>query len=259
MSIFEPYNEDLFFSTDCHYPKEYQWYLALGSILSAYNGDYVNDIKNNLHIDWIKQSLETMWGVTDNATFKDTANWLINEGHRTKYLPRLNLIKHYHLEIENANNFFKSIYETIPNIGIVYYQFKNKNTLKQFIKDNDLKPAMLGKLLNIVSYCPELYKEHIADYMAVTNLWAWDAVRLVNLCRWSLNCGYINHDEFMHYVSQIKEPVQNAYDNWQDVAIAYAITAVIWSPSPGRAESFAVPVGKLLKDPHSLLKVVSFK
>lgn len=259
MSANSSNSKHLYFSNDCNFPKEYEWYIALGSILSAYNGDYVNDLKTFYHIKWIENGLSKMWDIKDNKTFKDTANWLIEEGHRTKYLPRLDLLKRYRFEIENANIFFRILFKILPDSAISYYQKKNKNHIRDIKNSDNLNYKYFGKLLQIAVEYLDLYQKNIGDYIQVDSLLAWDAVRLINISRWALNCNYINEEEFYYYISQIKEPIQNTYDNWQQIALAYATAAIIWHPVKRRAKSFPIALGELLNDERSLLVTCPFK
>lgn len=259
MSANSSNSKHLYFSNDYNFPKEYEWYIALGSILSAYNGDYVNDLKTFYHIKWIENGLSKMWDIKDNKTFKDTANWLIEEGHRTKYLPRLDLLKRYRFEIENANIFFRILFKILPDSAISYYQKKNKNHIRDIKNSDNLNYKYFGKLLQITVEYLDLYQKNIGDYIQVDSLLAWDAVRLINISRWALNCNYINEEEFYYYISQIKEPIQNTYDNWQQIALAYATAAIIWHPVKRRAKSFPIALGELLNDERSLLVTCPFK
>lgn len=266
MSYDELDSSELHFSSDPDLPKEQQWFIALGSFLSAYNGDYVNDIKTRYDEFYIKEGLSSMWGIIDKETFKETANWLITTGHRAQYLPRLELVKKYCSEINNANNFFKLVFKLIPRLSMIYYQIKTKTDfrvkLKELEMDQIQEKETNGTFANMLTtglYCIDLYEKNISNFQNVTNLLAWDAVRLINISRWALICGYINQDEFYQYISQVEEPVQSAYDDWTQVAIAYAIAGILWSPSEERANALAIPFSKLLKDKRSLINQCCFK
>lgn len=259
-------NKELHFSTEPNIAKNEEWFVALGSILSSYNGDYINTFDTRYSLESLSEGLSSMWGITDKTSFDKVANWLINEGQRTKYLPRLVLVKKFVTEVNNVNGFLKALFKILPRLSMIYYQIKTKTDFRQNIKELDMdqldeeeKNGTFANMLTTGLYCSTIYKQHMKDYLDIQNLLAWDSVRLVNICRWAMLVGYISREESIRYMNQIKSQIQMTYCGWDEVATAYAVAGILWSPSEERADALAVSIGKLLNDKRSLINQCDFR
>ncbi|BDR52534.1 hypothetical protein KIM372_04410 [Bombiscardovia nodaiensis] len=246
--------------TSEHYNFDQQWLLALGSFMCAYTGDYVNAFESTGNESYVKMNLEDAWDIVDANSFRETAQSLITAGHRTQFQPHMQLIASYRETLDNAGGLMKFAVNVIPNAALPYFQKKHSMDFRQVAPALGLELTELARMLEIgYGKATMEHDELLRDMPSVDNILAWDAVRVVNISRLAMLAGYISQEEAEQYASQLKAQVQDTYDSWRSVGVAYALGAIIWHPSQTRAEAMNRTVSMLLDDPRALVNKISFK
>lgn len=262
-------NDKLHYKENVVLTHQTKWLVALSSILSSFNGDYVNALETGKSDGHLTDSLPNIWGIADRDSFIEQATWLTQEGQRSKYQPNLELVK-----LLNESTFEKPL----PIIGKLFYTMNMDELLFTFTniklfftqkpKLDQLSDALgLKRKTNKINMLLPIYQEWLAtirrkklgNVSAIDSLLAWDAVRLVNICRWSLQLGYIREIEFVEYANQLTVDVKKTYQSWDEVIVAYAIAGFIWNSDEGRVKNMVRTLNMLKKDPQSLINQVPFK
>lgn len=254
-------NEILHYNHDVNLMKCDPWIIGLVSILSAYNGDYVNTLETRHSLSFIESGLKSMWGITDRETYDERAKGLMAANCSRDYQKSLTYIKSYQSCINNANGLIKFVVKALPNIGIIYYQAVNKVDLRKIAQElNSGNTVELGAMLtNSVDWSKQLQESGIGSLDNSRSLLAWDAVRLANISRWSLHMNYIDFATFEQNCNALKQQLQLDYDSWQQVALDYIIGGLIWDGSEERATELIKGVKLLLNDAISPINRVQFK
>jgi hypothetical protein len=93
----------------------------------------------------------------------------------------------------------------------------------------------------------------------LSNLVAWDAVRLASLSRWAVQLGFIGREEFASFASALNSQVREAYADWSQVSAAYIAAGLIWRYSDAREEHLLRTNRMLLSDARSPYRSVPFR
>jgi hypothetical protein len=79
-------NDKLHFSNTPDATPQEAWLVTLGAPLSAFNGDHVNTVPTGKEATMrLRDGIAQVWDVNDRASFEDKAEWLVEEGQRSKY------------------------------------------------------------------------------------------------------------------------------------------------------------------------------
>jgi hypothetical protein len=93
----------------------------------------------------------------------------------------------------------------------------------------------------------------------ISDLVAWDAVRLASLSRWAVQLGFIGREEFASFASALNSQVREAYADWSQVSAAYIAAGLIWRYSDAREEHLLRTNRMLLNDARSPYRSVPFR
>lgn len=119
-----------------------------------------------------------------------------------------------------------------------------------FNKYNDY----VGYINNLKQTLPELKKNGYADNISKLtriNTTAWDMGRMVNVARYSYDCGYITASQAWEYIFHAHEASASCYTDWASFGKAYIIGRAMWG---GEGLSLSVmmdTVKELLKNAKS--------
>lgn len=86
-----------------------------------------------------------------------------------------------------------------------------------------------------------------------------DAVCILNIVRLALQVNCIDRVGFIKYVNPIRKQIQEAYYNWNELVLSYAVGSLIWKYSKDRAESIIEAANTFLTHKESPVQVVKFK
>jgi hypothetical protein len=62
---------------------------------------------------------------------------------------------------------------------------------------------------------------------------AWDLGRIIALCRWGYNCGYLDSEEAWEKVMYYAEAIQPLYNSWEEYGLDYCLGRLFWSAGFG--------------------------
>jgi hypothetical protein len=122
--------------------------------------------------------------------------------------------------------------------------------------------AYAGYINNLKQTLPELQKHKFAGGISeLTHIdaTAWDMGRLVNIARYSYDCGYIPADRAWEYIFHAQEVSASCYTDWASFGRAYIIGRAMWG---GENVSLSVMMDtyeELLKNPKSPWMLASLK
>ncbi len=254
-------NKTLHYNHDENLMECDPWVMALVSILSAYNGDYINSIETRYSLPSIEDGLKVMWGITDRETFDVRAAGLIAANCSTDYQRSLTYIKSFVSCMNTANGFMQFVFKILPNISLIYYQAKNKADLNQIARELGSKNTteLCAMLTNALAWSKRLQDSGIGTLESSRSLLAWDAVRLANISRWSLHMNYIDYPTFEQNCNALKQRLQADYDSWQQVALDYIVAGLIWDGSEERATDLMRGAKLLLDDANAPINKTPFK
>lgn len=252
-------NDELHFAPAPVQDPAQRWLVTLSAPLSAFNGDFVDDIATGKEHEVLSEGVEEMWGVHDRGSFEATAQWLVQEGHRAGY----EQVWRAMLSIDEVRRGTPGLMRAVLSMTFpAYYQLKVSRTLNY--------PALAeatGKTvqeLNIALTTSDDLLDDIRDDLAtppesIPGLLAWDAVRLASLSRWAVQLGYIGQEEFTRYAGGLTGQLRDTYNGWNQLSAAYVAAGYIWSPSESRRENLTRTNRLLLKEARSPYKHVAWR
>lgn len=255
-------NEKLHYNKNSNLVPTDPWVIAAISILSAYNGDFINSIETKNTISEIESGLSTMWGITDQITFNERASRLLAGNTSANYHQQhLTYIKSFVSSIEKAPGLIKLVVNALPNTGLIYYQVKNKMDVRKIAQElgEEDSTQVTEMLANALVWSKELQNKGIGTLDNSRNLFAWDAVRLVNICRWALLVGYIDQATFDQFCNAVKPKLQAIYDNWQQVGLDFIIGGLIWNSEESRITGLSRGIKLMLDDLNSPINTTPLK
>lgn len=239
-------------------PAQEQWLVTLSTPLSAFNGDCVNAVLTGKDNDTLREGIAQVWNVSDRASFEQTARWLTEEGQRAKYLPAWKAIGAIDAAVQSTPGVLRLVMDAwFP----AFFQIKAREHLdmRALSAQTGHSSAELSQLMTgSQSWVQALRKHFGVAPDQLTNLVAWDAVRLANLSRWAVQLGYIERAEFADFAGGLASQVRAAYANWSQVSAAYIAAGLIWQYSDAREEHLLRTNRLLLTDTRSPWRSVPF-
>ena len=251
-------NDELHFATAPQCSPEEQWLVTLSAPLSAYNGNYVNAVETGQTQDMLRQGVAGMWGVEDRASFEQTARWLVEEGHRDKYIGAWRGL----VKVDAAHQAAPMLLRAVASVvfpGLFMLKLRSELDYQAFANQTGKSVSDIATLMGSCNdWMGELRKPLGVQPAEITDLVAWDAVRLASLSRWGVELGYIDRSEFAGYASGLAGQVREAYGNWAQVSAAYVAAGLIWNYSEARQEALVRTNAMLLRDARSPYQSVPF-
>lgn len=239
--------------------EEQRWLVTLSAPLSAFNGDFVDDIATGKDNDTIAAGVREMWEVDDRASFEERAQWLVEEGHRAGYEPVWRGMLAIDEVRRNTPAFMRAILAvTFP---AYYYMKASRQMNYQALMDASGKSAedLNGVMSGSADLLDDLRDDLATPPEGITSLVAWDAVRLASLSRWAVQLGYIGADEFTRFAGGLAQQVRAAYTGWNQLSAAYVAAGFIWNPSESRRENLTRTNRMLLKEAKSPYRQVAWR
>lgn len=192
--------------------------LAFGAPLCVYNDDYVDSLESTTDKETLQEMLEEWWEVTDRQSVLETIDWLLNEGQHANSDPALAEIRTRGLdaitEEEKADEDSK--------IGDAF-------TIAEFVTQSN--GSSVGELPKTII--------------------AWDLVRVVNVARWALLCGYIDESEMWKEIETAVGIAEKTFHSWKEYGLSFAVGRGIWRGDTDDYETADEVVSTLLEDKES--------
>lgn len=172
-------------------PKEKQHLLAYGANLALYRSESPRILSVKVDHETLKEGLSSYWDVSNPEEAVETLEWLLTEGHRSRYDQLFMALK--------AGQSF-----TEAEVG------------KSQICYESAQEAMMKKLSFAKS-----------DFDKVDTIAAWDFDRAVNIARWSYILGYITEDQAWGYIARAADAGGHFFQSWKDYFISFAFGRAI--------------------------------
>lgn len=194
--------------------NEKQLYLlAFGAPLFVYNSENVDSYDSQYDVEITKQQMDEWWGIQDHDSAIDTVQWLCNEGHHAKADAVLRLI------LSNA--------ESIP--AELADKYDDVRTILNYMLENQLCTI---------------------EEIPVSSM-AWDLVRVVNVARWTQQCGYITTDEMWQIMNVAAEMATQNFASWEEYGRSFAFGRGVWHGDEDDCETAQDIVTTLLQKEES--------
>ncbi|MGE7672849.1 DUF1266 domain-containing protein [Lysinibacillus sp. NPDC094403] len=172
-------------------PKEKQHLLAYGANLALYRSESPRILSVKVDHETLKEGLSSYWDVSNPEEAVETLEWLLTEGHRTRYDQLFMALK--------AGQSFTE--EEVGKSQVCY---------------ESAQEAMMKKLSFAKS-----------DFDKVDTIAAWDFDRAVNIARWSYILGYITEDQAWGYIARAADAGSHFFQSWKDYFISFAFGRAI--------------------------------
>jgi len=172
-------------------PKEKQHLLAYGANLALYRTDSPRILPIDVDHETLKEVLSSYWDVNNPEEAVETLEWLLTEGHRTRYDELL-------LALQAGQSF------TEEEVG------KSQECYES------AQEAMMKKLSFVKS-----------DFDRVDTIAAWDFDRAVNVARWSYLVGYITEEQAWGYIARAADAGSHFFQSWKDYFMSFAFGRAI--------------------------------
>lgn len=172
-------------------PKEKEHLLAYGANLALYRTDSPRILPIDVDDETLREVLFSYWDVSNTKEAIETLEWLLTEGHRTKYDQLLIALKAGQSFTEEEVGKSQECYESAQE-------------------------AMMKKLSFTKS-----------DFDQVDTIAAWDFDRAVNVARWSYIVGYITEEQAWGYITRAADAGSHFFQSWKNYFMSFAFGRAI--------------------------------
>ncbi len=219
-----------------------QWLIALGSLLSVANGEFLNTIASGENYEKMRRGLYTSWGIHDRESFLEIEENLSHLSSKTAYEAVWAEIRQLFPDYMCGSKAMKlrSFRDGLLAFGWGgYHALTLGSKTKQAIQRLDAKEIEINgtrvreKLKTSLTWFVWLAAANI-DARQVNNLVAWDISRFIYLSRNACDLGWITHAEFFELCAPAARLAQQSYASWKDFLDAHFVAAMIWKCNEGR-------------------------
>jgi hypothetical protein len=105
----------------------------------------------------------------------------------------------------------------------------------------------------------EFAKKPFLRTRAVTSVGAWDYGRLVNVARWSYDCGYLSWEQAWEFIEAGSQLAQQEYTSWEGFATGFLAGRLMWSPESETHGDITDAARALLKAPDGLWSTIPWE
>lgn len=186
--------------------------LALGAPMLVYNDEYTDTIGEQEYVDSLKEQIRNWWNVTDRDSTFEIIDWLLNEGH--------------HAEAD-----------------MILATMRNGQATEELDEDKINDVSLITRYMLENKICDVESMPHTAI--------AWDLVRIVNLGRWSFQCGYITEEDMWNIMCIASEAASANFSSWEEYGMSFVLGRGVWHGDTDDCETAHEIVAELLKNSDS--------
>lgn len=206
---------------DTDLSPEQLYMMAFGAPLFVYDSEFVDVLECQYDAEVIKDQMKDWWGIQDKDTTFEIVQWLLNEGHHDK-----------------ADIILRQIHNNIEEIPA-----------EAADKAEDVYP--------IIEYMIE-NKLCTKETLPTTTI-AWDLVRVVNVARWTYQCGYIGLPDVWKIMREATDVATRTFSSWEEYGKSFALGRGVWRGNEEDCEAAQEIVDTLLNDEASPWKQIVWK
>jgi hypothetical protein len=180
---------------------EQRWTLAAGADLAVRNGQFLDALATGLPHS--HEILSTWWGIESREDALDMLRHLAREGHRASYQQVVTLVRGQPEYAQRA---------LIERVAADIEQPELAETFESLLASMQL---LVGDGLLAADASPP-------------SLLAWDLGRLINICRWCFDVGWLSEEECWRHMLPAADALSREYDSWSELSTAYVMGFVMW-------------------------------
>lgn len=171
------------------------WALGVSAVLTEINNNQHNDFyleeQSEENLELHQRTLKRDWSIETPEELEKTLDWLLNEGHNTKYM--------------NQQNFLRSL------------SLDAMNRYVNAFKNNEDAYNELTLVIN--------YREVLQD----CGILAWDYGRYVSMVRWGGLLSFYPEKRGWELIMPIARRVQETFTDWYHFGTSYYAGRHYWS------------------------------
>ncbi len=192
-----------------------KWAIALTGIMTEVNNDthftLNSDIMNEQNRKDYTNMLSRDWGIKSREDLLMTIDRMEKNGHANS--------------LENI----KSIIGELSGDDFSIFQIYNKYRLSQ-------------KQYNYLKFT-------LANFSLFKNrsILVWDYGRIIALCRWGYDCGYLTKEEAWEKIMYYAKKIQPMYSSWADYGFDYYMGRVFWASGFGKELEYLLQTEQVYK------------
>ena len=255
------YGEPLKIAAHTNLNESQQWVLALGALLPANYGHWLNTMSTGEPLDFMKKSLEFWWGMHDRESYFEIAESLSHLSSKDDYETVWREIRGTFESYTCLNSKIKSAGDALRYFGAgahhaVTAHFKTKRAIKR-LNDDQIEingSPVREKFKTSMTWFSALAYADI-NAKEVNDLSAWDICRFIYISRDACQIGWISEAEYFELCAPAALLAQRNYSSWKELLDAHFIAAMIWSFDEERHRVFKATHTRLLNDANSPMLV----
>lgn len=213
-------NWDINRKNDNSLTGEQLYWMAFGAPIFVYNSEFVDTLECQYDTETIKDQMNEWWGIQDRDSTLEIVRWLFDEGHHDQADVILGQI--------HAND------ETLPED--VADKAEDVYPIVEYMLDNQ--------------YCT---RETLP-----TTVIAWDLVRVINVARWTYQCGYIDLPEVWQIMRQAVDVATRTFSSWEEYGLSFALGRGVWHGEEDDCQPAYEVVTTLLNEETSPWKQITW-
>ncbi|TAE60402.1 MAG: DUF1266 domain-containing protein [Bacteroidetes bacterium] len=217
-------------------PTPSMWPLAAAALVSGARGmDYfqLGGAPPSPRAQALAQrKLRREWEIESEDDFFETLDWLFESGHRTEF-----------------HAFIQKVSTLNPE---EVRQYREEITLGMYGLDTEQEQE------------EELHRVEMIrsnkDNVRYISFFAWDYLRLIEICRLGFLAGYIEEDEALARMLSVSQVLQSRYDSWAEMARQFLVAREFWSCVETQKDGaqWERTLDRLAEDEQSPWKIVPF-
>ncbi len=210
-------------------PLHIRYVLGVGAQLSAFSGSFLNSIATGKDKAMLKSGLEHMWGIASREDFLELAEHLAQFPNKGPYEGMWQGVLGY-VHNPPPGNITNAVFgATIPPPQLT--EAINKVAAARPDIDFAANPNAYTEWTTRILHSRDwvgLMRANGVAVDTVSNLAVWDAGRLINVCRWCVDLGWVSEAEMIALCLPVAQAVQQSYGSWKMLADAYIVASMIW-------------------------------
>jgi hypothetical protein len=86
------------------------------------------------------------------------------------------------------------------------------------------------------------------NYFENKTIIGWDLTRVIALCRWGYNVGFLSEEEAWESIFNTAKRIQSHYASWEDFGLDYYMGRLFWASGSGGDIDYLLPTDSIYKN-----------